>query len=557
MKLLRQYTLLLTAFILVGTGCNEETFLEEEPLDFFSPSNAFVTFGDYQAAVIGLYARVRDVKFNSDDNAKAHLYGTDIMFDARESSSNNRFGDYAVTLNPTSGMVIWHWERWYKVVTSANTIVERVAESELTDEQKIAITAEASFFRGLAYRYLVHLYGGVPLVLEEVTSPKADFTRASRTEILNQIVTDLSLAANELPPIGEVEDGRVSNLVAQHYLAETYVALQQWDQAIAATTAVIDDPATALMTERFGSQSALENGDVYYDLFRRGNQNRSGGNTEALWVAQMEVDLPGGYLSSTSNQGNDFERNHAPASWTLQDPDGQPAVLGWRSDLNVGGRGVSFMQPTDFFENTLWESDFDTDLRNSPINYIRDFFYDNPASAWLDSSAVKYPGPNLEAQGWRWYPWLSKVTTPGQHPDALYANRDLGLLTAGGGSTYTDSYYLRLAETYLLRAEAYLGQGNTAQAAADINTVRTRVNAIPVAPAQVTIDYILDERARELSLEEDRRITLSRLGKLVERVRLYNAHNGPQIQDFHALWPVPISEIDANINADLDQNPGY
>ncbi len=557
MKSLRYYTLLFTAFALIHTGCNEEAFLEEEPLDFFSPSNAFVTFGDYQAATIGLYAQVRDVKFNSNDNAKAHIYGTDIMFDARESSSNNRFGDYFVTLNPTSGMVSWHWERWYKVVTSANTIIERVAESELTEEQQTAITAEASCFRGLAYRYLVHLFGGVPLVLEEVTSPKADFTRASRAEILNQIVTDLSLAASGLPPIGDVEDGRVSNLVAQHYLAETYVALEQWDQAIAATTVVIDDPATALMTGRFGSQSALENGDVYYDLFRRGNQNRSGGNTEALWVAQMEVDVPGGYLSSTSNQGNDFERNHAPASWTLQDPDGNPAVLGWRSDLNVGGRGVSFMQPTGFFEKPLWESDFDTDLRNSPINYIRDFTYDNPASAWFDSSAVKYPGPNLEAQGWRWYPWLSKVTTPGQHPDALYANRDLGLLTAGGGSTYTDTYYLRLPETYLLRAEAYLGRGSLAEAAADINTVRTRAGATPAAPGQVDIDYILDERARELSLEEDRRITLQRLGKLVERVRLYNAHNGPQIQDFHAMWPIPISEIDANINAKLDQNPGY
>ena len=101
------------------------------------------------------------------------------------------------------------------------------------------------------------------------------------------------------------------------------------------------------------------------------------------------------------------------------------------------------------------------------------------------------------------------------------------------------------------------GVGNTTLAAADINTVRTRVNATPVAPGQGTLDYILDERARELSLEEDRRITLSRLGKLVERVRLYNAHNGPQIQDFHATWPIPVSEIDANINANLEQNPGY
>ena len=557
MKRLHQYTFLLLTLALVHTACNEEEFLREEPLDFFSPSNAFVTLNDYEAAIVDLYAQTRDYNFNAAGEASADFYGTDIMFDARESNSNNRFGNYSNTLNPTSNMVIWHWERWYKLVASSNTIIERVAESDLTEEQQRAITAEASFFRGLAYRRLVYLYGGVPLVLSEVSSAQADFTRASRTEILNQMVTDFGFAANNLPGITEVADGRVSDLVAQHYLAETHIALAQWDPAIAATTAVINDPATALMTERFGSRAGFEGGDVYFDLFRQGNQNRSGGNTEALWVAQMEVDVPGGYLSSTDRDGNTLERDHAPASWTLQDPDGEGAVLGWRSDLNVGGRGVSFMRPTSFFENELWESDFDGDLRNSPVNYVRDFIYDDPASAWFDSSAVEYPGPNLLAQSWRWYPWLSKVTTPGQHPDALYANRELGLLTAGGGSTYTDQYYLRLAETYLLRAEAYLGKGSLAEAAADINTVRARVGATPVTPGEVDIDYILDERARELSLEEDRRITLQRLNKLVERVRLYNAHNGPQIQDYHALWPIPISEIDANINADLAQNPGY
>ena len=558
MKSLYKYCLILITLLLVQTACNEEKFLEEEPLDFFSPSNAFVTFENYQSAVFDLYAQLRDLRFNADDNARAQLYGTDIMFDARASNANNRFGDYSITLNPTGDMPEWHWDRLYKIATSANTILDRLPDNEeLTGEQKSLIKAEARFFRARAYRYLVHMYGGVPLILEEVTSPQTDFTRASREEVLAQIVADASFAADSLPGIEEVAaDGRASNLAAQHMLAETYLAQGNWDAAIAAATVVIDDPATALMTERFGSRAG-EPGDVYYDLFRRGNQNRSGGNTEAIWVAQMEADVPGGYLSSTDQTGNSYERNLVPASWTLQDPDGQPAVLGWRSDLNVGGRGVSFMRPTGFFENTLWESDFNNDLRNSEINYIRDFRYDNPASAWFDSSAVEYPGPNLIAQSWRWYPWLSKVTTPGQHPDALYADRDLGLLTAAGGSTYTDQYYMRLAETYLLRAEAYLGKGDQASAAADINVVRARVNATPVAPGDVTIDYILDERARELSVEEDRRVTLQRLNKLVERVRLYNPHNADDIQDYNALWPIPAAETEANINANLGQNTGY
>jgi starch-binding outer membrane protein, SusD/RagB family len=556
MKRISQYLFIFIALVVTHTACNEEKFLEEEPLDFFSPSNSFVTYENFESSVVDLYAQIRDLRYNTDENSQAYIYGTDIMFDARESTTNNRFGDYNITLNPTSSMPEWHWSRLYKIVTSANTIIDRLTDTELTDEQKSRIAAEARFFRAFAYRNLVHLFGGVPLLLNEVTSPKTDFARASREEVLAQIIEDATVAANNLPGISEVTDGRVSNLVAQHLLAETYVTQQKWDEAIAAATVVIDDPNPALMTERFGSRAG-EPGDVYYDLFRQGNQNRSSGNTEALWVAQMETDVPGGYLSSTGNTGNPLERIHAPAAWTLVDPDGLPAVLGWRSDLNSGGRGVSFMRPTTFFENSLWASDFDTDIRNSSMNYIRDFRYDSPASAWFDSSAVKYPGPNLIAQSWRWYPWLSKVTTPGKHPDALYADRELGLLTAGGGSTYTDQYYLRLAETYLLRAEAYLGKGDAAKAASDINAVRNRANATPVDHGEVTIDYILDERARELSLEEDRRITLSRLGKLVERVRLYNAHNADDIQDYHALWPIPASEIEANINGNLEQNLGY
>lgn len=540
----------------MGTACNEASFLEENPLDFYSPSNSYQTYENFESAVVDLYAQLRDLRFNASDNARAHFYGTDIMFDARESTASNRFGDYNITLNATGDMTEWHWDRLYKIVTSANTIIDRLPDGSLTEGEAVKIAAEARFFRAFAYRYLVYMYGGVPLLLEEVTSPRTDFSNTDTREILDQILDDATYAAENLPEISDAVDGRLSKLMAYHLLAETHITLGNWDDAITAASVVIDDPETALMTERFGSRVG-EPGDVYFDLFRVGNQNRSSGNREAIWVAQMETDLPGGYLSSTSNAGNSLERNHAPAAFTLQDPDGQPAVLGWRSDLNSGGRGVSFLQPTDYFENTIWASDFDNDIRNSSFNYIRDFFYDDPNSAWFDSSAVKYPGPNLIAQGWRWYPWLSKVTTPGRHPAELYADPELGLLTSGGGSTYTDQYYLRLAETYLLRAEAYLGKGDPDQAASDINVVRIRANATPVTAAEVTLDYILEERARELSLEEDRRITLQRTGKLVERIRLFNHHNGDEIQDYHALWPIPAGEIEANIDGNLRQNTGY
>jgi hypothetical protein len=95
------------------------------------------------------------------------------------------------------------------------------------------------------------------------------------------------------------------------------------------------------------------------------------------------------------------------------------------------------------------------------------------------------------------------------------------------------------------------------KAAADINLVRARANARPVDAASVNIDYLLDERARELVGEEPRRLTLARLGKLYERVVKYNAVSKNSIKPFHNLLPIPQTAIDANAGAVLKQNEGY
>jgi hypothetical protein len=557
MKTIFKNIFLFIALAIIHSSCMDEEFLTETPLDFYSTGNSFVTFQNYQGALFDIYAQLRTFKFNPNENGYAHMYGTDIMLNARRTADGLRWGNYSVTLNPTGGIPLYHWNGMYKVITSANSIIDRLQENTvLTDDEKKLVEGEARFFRALGYRNLVYIFGGVPLLLNEVTSPKTDFERATREEVIAQIEADLLIAAENLPAINTVADGRLSNLAALHLLSEIYIVQEKWDLAIGAASAVIDDPNTALMTARFGSL-ANQPGDVFYDLFRVGNQNRSSGNREAIWVAQFELDILGGGLNSTNIGGNVFERVHAPAVFTLTDPDGRPGSLGSRSTLNAGGRGVSFMRPTQYMENIIWQSDFNNDIRNSKYNYVRDFIYDNPASKYYDSSLVKYPGRNYLAERWRWYPYITKVTTPGQHPANLIANTETLLLTNGAGSTYTDQYYMRLSETYLLRAEAYLGKGDLPNAAADINRVRARANARPVSPANVTIDYILDERARELSFEEDRRLTLSRLNRLVPRVRQFNDLNSSNILDHHALWPIPAREIEANINGNLEQNPGY
>ncbi len=131
------------------------------------------------------------------------------------------------------------------------------------------------------------------------------------------------------------------------------------------------------------------------------------------------------------------------------------------------------------------------------------------------------------------------------------------ILKNSAGGTYTDQYMFRLAETYLLRAEAYLGLNERTLAAEDINYVRTRALATPVTPDEVTIDYILDERMRELGVEEKRRLTLMRLGVLYDRVITCNPYYRDEMLPKYNLWPIPASEIERNYGNELEQNPGY
>jgi len=132
--------------------------------------------------------------------------------------------------------------------------------------------------------------------------------------------------------------------------------------------------------------------------------------------------------------------------------------------------------------------------------------------------------------------------------------------THDNGRIYKDWYIMRLAETYLLRAEANLLAGKADAAAADINAVRNRANATPVTASDVNIDLILDERARELYLEDFRLNTLMRMNKLVEYLMKYNPkviQAGYKLDDHLNKLPVPNSEIEANKEGGLVQNDGY
>jgi hypothetical protein len=560
---------LLSFILFVGGFSCKKNFLDEKPLDFLSTSNAFQSAADFNASVYNLFNLMREEFYTRNDNTTFdYQYRTDLAIDVT-AAVPNLVGDFT----PTNGGRADHWRALYKIVAEANTVISRIPNSKLTDNDKKLFEAKGRFFRALGYRTLVYLYGGVPLTLEETTSPKVDFVRATKKEVLTQCIDDLVFAATNLPAINAVKDGDLSKEAANHLLSEVYLADGQFQKAVDAATAVINSGNLNLMTGRFGSMATSNPGDVYSDLFRVGNQNRSSGNREGILVIQIQANVPGGAgatnLGFANAGGYCLERVHVPL---MRDANlNGVSFFRWPAgDYSSGGRGVGFMGPSFWFQDSVWRN-FNNDIRNANHNFIRKFkvtnpsnpmygqdldFYNLPAGTKGTSGQVLVSGKPSRAL----YAFQAKATTPYQHPQELYdpVNRPWPYsLKDGAAFTFRDEYMFRLAETYLLRAEAYLGLGKTPEAAADINVVRARSNADAVLPANVNIDYILDERMRELGVEEKRLLTLNRLGKWYDRVVKCNPYYASQADPKYNLWPIPQSVIEANREAKLEQNPGY
>jgi hypothetical protein len=127
-----------------------------------------------------------------------------------------------------------------------------------------------------------------------------------------------------------------------------------------------------------------------------------------------------------------------------------------------------------------------------------------------------------------------------------------------------DVFVIRLAEMYLIAAEAKFNLNSSDSAAYFINQIRTRA-ALPghtaqmqITASQVTLDFILDERARELCGEQIRWFDLKRTGKLISRINTMNPDAAKYVQSYHLLRPIPQTQIDAVTNKTVfTQNPGY
>lgn len=514
---------------LTASSCKEE-YLRETPLSFLNSDAILVNKEGFETAITSVLAAIRDGYYQNDGMRTTFFSfhpGTDVCM-----TLDNDYKDYNVWVTPAMDQSAYFWNWAYiNVLPRANIIIEYAEKPDArwaSEQEKNAIVAEARFLRAYVYNVLANLFGGVPLVDRVHTLPKLDFVRNTRTEVLKFVAEDLEFASKWLPETNPLP-GRIVRAAAFHLLAEVYISLEEYAKAIESSSAVIDNGRYKLMDRRFGNYKN-QPGDVFSDLFKDKNQNPASGNTEGIWVLQIEFQTPGGGQYRAMRYWNSQYYN-------IQDPNGKPGFI----LADSLGRPNGWMRGTPYVYDGVWTDK--SDIRNSPFNIRRNFYYNNPASAYFKQLLDPLSAKNIDTMR-TYYPTIRKL-----EGEALNG--------ASFGGTYVDQYLIRLAETYLLRAEAHLLNGDKQKAANDINMIRQRAQAAPVTPSEVTMDYILDERVRELLVEEPRRLTLARTGMLVERVRKYNPFSRTTIQEHHRFLPIPQTAIDANIDAVLEQNPGY
>lgn len=556
------------SIVISSLGC-AKSFLEEDPKALIAPDNLYVNKAGFEAGLYGLYSMWREerkgINGASNDMAiTAAMVGVDNAYSLRPAGNapEQVFNDFGVRLNSSDAYVRRLWEWLYKIVNASNTIIDRSSNTSInwTDAQKKQVVGEAKLIRAWAYRHLTYLYGDVPLNVTESkgSSIKTDWDRTPVAEIRKKMEEDLLYAEANMSDLPVLE-GRASKVVAQHYLAELYLSMGDNVKAKEKALAVVQNTNYSLITARYGT-AATKPGSAFTDMFLDGNSNRSQGNKEALWVVQNE------YLS-TGGDANIMRR------WWVNRYDAirvqtNKASLIFSTEL--GGRGLGRFAVTKYAMALYGPTD------NRGGNFAFRYFYlmNNPASlptgnnmnvaatcavpgyttgpagARLGIDTVRLsinctePAPNATSASnwpsirkWDWAP-----TDPADVQNS---------------SNYNDQVYLRLAETYLILAEAQFKLNDLAGAAATLNIIRARAGATPITESQVNLNFILDERSRELLTEEHRRYTLLRTRTWFDRTKLNNIYAGSKITLRDTILPIPQSVIDANLTKVMPQNSGY
>lgn len=545
------YLILVLALAFLTKSCDK--FIEEELVTDVSAASYYTTESGLEDGVKAAYSSFKPF-YGQEMGAAMMTFGTDIWTNGAD-GGHKVFNFYDGGLNGSESYIRDSWDTWYRGINQANGVINRSADVDMDEAQKNLRIAEVRFLRAFYYFNIVTTFGDAHLSLEETEGIEVEANRTSQSEIYSQaIVADLEFAIANLPDeqsdYGRATKPAAEFLLAKALLTRSYTSFADGSDASRAETLfgnVIDNYGFSLLPN-------------FADLWPIENQE----NSEMVFVisnSKSQVD------SGVDNFGH---------RWHLYFLHEYDVRRGMTRDI-TNGRPWKRHRPTDFML-TLWDRDVDSRYESS-FKHVWFANKDEPATMavgdeparaalTIGDTAIYIPGPGKDID---WpqsrqdaVPYL--VYSNDEYTERLFPSMNKWIDATRPDRQKTqgqrDFILMRLADAYLLRAEARLQQSNTTGAAEDINVIRMRAAlpgqeaAMQITPADVTLDFLLDERARELVGEGHRWWDLVRTGTLVDRTKLHNSGAAPNIQDYHTLRPIPQNQIDRALGG-YPQNPGY
>jgi starch-binding outer membrane protein, SusD/RagB family len=534
------FTVVLAGALLAS--CNDQ--LEEYNPSGFTVESILATPAGLETALNAAYTYHRELYGKIEGHGLMEV-GTDLWTYAA-SAQEPQLATYENLKTDQSWVRSKMWTPSYQAINLINTVLENLETVEVEPARKLVMEAELRFLRAWYYWHLVETFGDVHFTLAPTVGMVTTANRTPVDKVYEQIFKDMDFAVANLAVTparvaGTSPDyGRVTKPAAEAFLARLQLTRGNHRQASDLAQKVISSYNFQLVP-------------VYADLWKMSNLR----NAEVVWAINYSPTLTynGGSNKASTLYGFDY-RN----------------IPGMVRDLANGRPDTRYM-PTRFLLE-LYNDQNDARFAAS----FKQVWYANsstrPAGMKLGDTAV-YISKNVVPAAKRAgkvhpiYDINDVYATDGKPKDrshylSLSKHDDPNRPNANEDQSSRDVFLIRLAEMYLIVAEAEHKLNNNGVAAEYLNKVRERA-ALPgkaadmqVAANDITLDFILDERAREFAGEQMRWFDLKRTGKLVERVKAHNPDAAPNIQAYHVLRPIPQAQIDAVTNKDeFKQNPEY
>ncbi|SFD53976.1 Starch-binding associating with outer membrane [Chitinophaga sp. CF118] len=544
---MKHYIILLLSIALLAS-CNKQ--LDEYNPGGLTTDQVFSTPDGFETLVNAAYSYNR-WWYGKEEGYSISEMGTDLW----TNGTGDKYIDLTTYYNLQASNAVMSslWKQLYAAVNLCNTGIGRIDKAGFTDDKRVMRDAELHFLRAFYYWHIVEMWGGVHFTVTETSGVETTANRTPVDTFYAQIFRDLEVAVNNLP-VTTADYGRTTKPVAQAFLARMCLTRGLNARAAVLADSVINNYGFALQAK-------------YADLWSMSNLQ----NKEVVWAVNYMKNLvfddrtdaslyPAGHPRGAHN-------GHLMFGMKYDD------LPGMQRDV-ANGRPFNRYMPTLFMLNLFNEK---ADSRYAAsfkqvwyCNYIKTA----PAGMKLGDTAVvctKYIVSNADTAGKKYRVYDRNIC---YNPDGGGKDRthyvslqkfdDPTRAAVGEEESARDAFIIRLAEMYLIAAEAQFNLGNSPKAAEYINAIRKRA-AIPgheaemvITDANISLDFILDERARELAGEQLRWFDLKRTGKLQSRISADNPDAAKNFQSYHSLRPIPQDQIDAVTNKTVfTQNPSY